>query len=211
MYKVTDSLLEKDIKKRRSDSRFLLCVVIIAMVLFIISCLNTFVFFTVRVKGPSMNTTLFGGDYGKDNGDVLIVNKLKTPTHGDIVIIEGVESDWLIKRVIALEGDTVKIENGKVHLKKSGATEFTTLSEPYAQGQTKWTGHEGVELTLKANEVFYLGDNRERSSDSRESTKGVCKTSNVIGVVESWSLNIKGVLRVLYSIPDKIASLFKRA
>lgn len=206
MIKVRDSLREQNIQKAKSDGFFILYVFLLVLFLIAYTCLNTYVFFNIRVSGSSMNPTLYGA--GND-GDVLIVNRLKTPKHGDIVIIAGVEDYWLIKRVIAMEGDTVKIDGGKVYL--NGAP----IEEPYTRGHDTLTENNTygekfrLGYTLKQDEVFYLGDNRSKfgSSDSRD--KDVCKEENVIGVVTEWSVKNKETLRKFYAIPTAIKNFFK--
>jgi signal peptidase I len=70
-----------------------------------------------------------------------------------------------IKRVIALPGETIKLENHKIFIKKIGKKEFEELNEPYIKnsGTTK-----NIETVLKPDEYFMLGDNRASSYDSEE-------------------------------------------
>ena len=80
--------------------------------------LNAFVFIKIEIDGKSMENTL-------QHGDIVTANKVIDPDYGDIIVIsgelyiDGVES-WIVKRAIAFGGDSVKIENGLVYLKKQG-------------------------------------------------------------------------------------------
>ena len=119
MFKIQDNLREKKIKEIRSDYIFTLVVNLIILCLTAVLFVNTYVFMNVRVEGSSMYPTL-------KSGDVLIANKLKTVERGDIVIIKDEKPDeWLIKRVIAMEGDTVEIKAGSVFVNGK------KLNEPY--------------------------------------------------------------------------------
>jgi signal peptidase I len=207
MIKIKDSLAQLNIKKERSDRFFILYVLV--LVLFILSycVMNTYVFFNVKVSGSSMRPTLYGAG---DKGDVLIANRLKTAERGDIVIIAGVEEYWLIKRVIALEGDTVKIANGRVYVNGNAIAEPYTSGDPtQIDSSNKYMEKFAKGYTLEENEVFYLGDNRALygSSDSRD--KDVCKEDNIIGVVSDWSVKNKELLRRFYAIPTAIKDFFK--
>jgi signal peptidase I len=145
-----------------------------------------------------MNPTLYGA--GND-GDVLIANRLKTPKHGDIVIIAGVEDYWLIKRVIACEeGDTIEIKNGLIKINGK------IFDEDYVKNGVSAKQDEVGQWVLNEGEVFYLGDNRENSSDSR--TYGACKDENVIGVVEEWSLKNRKLRSQFLKYIDRIKSVF---
>ena len=141
--------------------------------------LNQFVFLSVRVSGESMLPTL-------QHDDLLIANKIRDYKKGDIVIIEGEKDYLIIKRVVATEGDRVCCNaDGFVHIN----------DEIYEDkfGKAVHTGHnvseemDNVDYTLEKGEVFYLGDNRVNSSDSRD--YGTCSANQIIGVVENWSID----------------------
>lgn len=129
------------------------------------------------VRGDSMYSTLEEGDY-------LIINrmayKFKEPEHGDIIVFEsdlqqddGSNKD-LVKRVIGVGGDTVKIENSKVYVNGK------ELDEPYIHDEIT----EGdVDTVVPEGSVFVLGDNREISLDSRYDSVGFVNESDILGKV----------------------------
>lgn len=181
MVKVNISLMERANKKTKSDIVFLVATIVVMVVLFAIMALNV-VFFRVKVSGASMEPTM-------QDGDVLVANRYKEPTHGSIVIISGEnkDGDWIIKRVIAMEGDTVIIEPAEdgVFIKYAGTDEFVKIEETYIQGVT--SSSRRIEKTLTKGEIFYLGDNRENSHDSRKEDYSTCDISQIEGVIEDWS------------------------
>ena len=63
-----------------------------------------------------------------------------------------------------------------------------------------------LKLLCRKGEIFYLGDNRLNSSDSR--TYGACKDENVVGVVEEWSLKNRKLRSQFLKYVDKIKSIF---
>ena len=171
MIKVNESLMERALKKTKSEKSFLCVLAILISIMMCVILLNTYVFFNVQIKGPSMQPTMF-------TDDVLVANKLKSPTYGSIVIIAGEKDngDWIIKRVIAMGGDTVDIRSdGYVYVKYKGTEEFVKIDEPYVKRQGITASHEWVMTTISEGEIFYLGDNRENSSDSRKSDFSTCK------------------------------------
>lgn len=211
MYKIKDSLIEEKNKKERGDRSFYLFAAFILTLFTVIVALNTYVFAFVLVDGESMLPTL------KD-GDVLVINMLKDFERGDIVIVEGKKStgDPLIKRVIAVGGDSLKIENGSVYLKKSGDSEYSPVNEPYLARQnitfyptiSNSADTAKYEFTIEEGQVFFLGDNRTNSSDSRNASVGTCKNSEISGVVEDWSLETRGILNCFYNFFRPLAQLF---
>lgn len=123
-----------------------------------------------RVQGISMLPNF-------ENGELLLTEKISyrfsNPKQGDVIVFEapiGRKADF-IKRVVALPGDTVKIENGNIMING------IVLDESYIMGQTEGS----KELTLANGEYFVLGDNRSSSSDSR--TFGPIKENSIRGKV----------------------------
>ncbi|MCL2024610.1 MAG: signal peptidase I [Coriobacteriia bacterium] len=101
--------------------------------------------------------------------DRVLANKLvfltgREPQHNDIVVFDDPTNEFpqLIKRVIAVAGDTVDLREGMVYLNGE------LLDEPYVHDKPTYPLN-GVELpfTVPADAVFVLGDNRTNSADSR--------------------------------------------
>jgi signal peptidase I len=119
----------------------------------------------VHVEGLSMFATL-------DDNDYLIANKidyrLHPPQRGDIVILRppSNNSTDFIKRIIALPGERLLIRDGYVYINGH------LLDEPYLPDQwTQQTNPQpwsiGDGAVIPPNEYFVMGDNRNRSQDSR--------------------------------------------
>src|SRR3989344_4605821 len=117
------------------------------------------------VNGASMVPTFYDWHY-------LIVDKLVydlyPPERGDVIVFRLPQdpSRSLIKRVIGLPGDTVRIENSKVMIINSKNEKGFVLAEPYLDAKDALTG-DNLEITLGEGEYFVLGDNRRASADSR--------------------------------------------
>ncbi len=132
--------------------------------------LTLFVFRPITVSGDSMNDTLIDKDM------VLATNFFYTPDYGDIVIVEAdklrlrgtaLYGETLIKRVIAKEGDTVRIDfdNGKVYRNGEELTE-DYIKEPVRDHYAGWLDS-NTDYTVPEHCVFVMGDNRNNSNDSR--------------------------------------------
>lgn len=183
--------------KRFTDTVATIAILIAAPIVAII--LTTFVFQSYEVDGPSMQTTL-------DNHDRLLVLKApKTwstitgkpyiPERYDVVIFKktgivgfgdstGGEKQ-IIKRVIALPGERVLVENGIVTVFNDQFPEgFNPDKDQYwKNGFDETPGN--VDVTLSENEIFTMGDNRNNSLDSR-----------VLGPVTSEEIVGKLIMRV---------------
>ena len=153
------------------------------IVMVIIILLFTFVFRQVGVDGPSMMDTLQDGDR------LIISDFLYTPGRGDIIVIsrnfENVpvippnEAEKpFVKRIIALPGETVDIKGGHIYI------DGNRLPEDYVK-EGSITSPSSLELpfTVPPGQVFFLGDNRERSNDSRNADVGTVDKNFILGRV----------------------------
>ncbi len=134
-----------------------------------------FVFRYVTVDGNSMMNTL------QDQDKLIISNFNYTPQTGDIVVIyiEGQNKPY-IKRVIATEGQTVKIDFEKWQVFVDGEL----LEEDYVlrrEGDMHYAAFYNGEFTVPEGQVYVMGDNRNDSTDSR--VLGCLDEHNIIGRV----------------------------
>lgn len=148
-------------------------VISIALALAIALLIRRFVFTLVRVDGPSMNPTL-------THGDTLFTRRIMySPKVGDVIIFRPPNSPDTpyVKRIIALEGQTVDIDE------RTGAVSVdgVVYDEPYIQEPIRRMGDMQFPYTVPKDSVFVLGDNRNNSHDSRDSDVGAVPVENIIG------------------------------
>lgn len=163
----------------------------------------------VVVSGASMRQTLQSGDAllmkrvnngeGLKRGDVIVVDVTGYDECGDI--------DYLIKRLIAMEGDKVKCLDGQISICYAGTSEWVKLQEPYAYYQDNRNNYDfgGAEYTVGEGEIFFLGDNRQNSIDSRYQetngshlADGLYKATDVFGIVPEWAIQHKNILEKIF-------------
>lgn len=149
------------------DLAYLLAAIMLVFVL---------LFRIVIVDGTSMNQTLLHGDYLLLLGNLLY----QEPEQGDIVVISKDSFDDgapIVKRVIATGGQTVDIDfdSGIVYV------DGIALDEPYTNTPTNTNG--GMTFPLKVDEgcVFVMGDNRNKSKDSRYLEIGQVDEREILG------------------------------
>ncbi len=131
------------------------------------------VFRAVGVDGSSMEPTLHDKDW------VAVAGTVTEFERGDIVIIN---QPWernvpIVKRVIAVGGDTINIDFDQREVYVNGIK----LDEPYILEPT-WLSYD-VEfpLTVDEGKIFVMGDNRNDSIDSRSSRIGLIDERYVLG------------------------------
>lgn len=142
----------------------------------VVVAIFTFVIRMMGVDGHSMLNTLQHGDR------LLVVNSMlyHDYKYGDIVILrkDGVfDDDPIVKRVIAVEGQTVDIDFAEGIVYVDGEA----LEEDYIREPTYTAEGTEFPLTVPEGSIFVMGDNRNGSSDSRDYRLCTVDTRYVIG------------------------------
>ena len=165
-------------EKKQSDRWFtIFCTVMIVLLL-----LNTFVVKLALVDGHSMDPTL------NDNQMLLVFRPGYEPAQGDVVVIHTGKTlfgrDYIVKRVIATEGQTVKIDYDLNEV----SVDDVLLSEPYLNYAEEdpmlpRDDRAVVRYTVPEGCVFVMGDNRNHSADSRSDKYGMIDEGKIVGRV----------------------------
>lgn len=215
-------------------------VVEVAKILMLVLLLRAYVVQVSQVQGPSMEGTLYGGDPSAGvAADRLIVERITplamnnadkwwvswlpgflTPEleRGDIIVVRSPEDPGseLVKRLIALPGDTIKFEDGRLYLKPAGASDFQEVKEDYltAEDLKREDGNyraytegdlgdyidEGDELVVPVDRVFVMGDNRTHSNDSRRWLEIDVRRTEPEGIDRLWLHKTSVEGRVIFRI-----------
>lgn len=130
-----------------------------------------------QVDGFSMNPTFVNDEYMLANKQTYNIVDFE---RGDVIIYKFNENTDFIKRVIALPGETVSIQNGAVYIDGEKLDESDYLADTVTTEQGAFL-KEGQSYTVQPGEVFAMGDNRPGSKDSREF--GPSKESEIKGQV----------------------------
>lgn len=134
----------------------------------------TFIGQRTKVEGHSMEPTL-------SDGDNLIVDKLSyrfhDPERFDVIVFpyQHAENTYYIKRIIGLPGETVQVKDGYAYI------DGQKLDENFGKELMEDPGIASTPLKLGEDEYFVLGDNRNHSMDSRNSSVGVLTRKQLIG------------------------------
>jgi signal peptidase I len=142
-----------------------------------------------KIKGQSMHPTFPDGEY-------LLTEKVSYyrggPQRGDVVVFKPpISEDEFIKRIIALPGETISVQNGKVFVNGK------ELNEDYIKVQTNGSAFlsEGEVYTIPEGKYFTMGDNRQHSSDSR--AWGPIEKKDITGKawLTYWPIDKAGIVR----------------
>lgn len=130
---------------RTNAGRMTLAIIIAVLIMRLFQC-----FFEVAyVNGKSMEPTF-------QNGDALLLKKWGVPKKDDIIIAYIEELDLMVvKRILAIEGDVVSIDESGVYVNGKKAAESVDMKRT------------SMEFIVTANQYFLIGDNMMDSLDSR--------------------------------------------
>lgn len=149
----------------------------------------------IIVSGSSMESTLY-------DGDTLYVDTSEEAERGDIVVLDVTDrsgqfsGDYIIKRLIATEGDSLYCVSGQIYIRYAGESDYVALEEDYLDADVYGNVSYGFgTYTMGEGEVFVLGDNRTVSKDSH--IVGAFDESEILGPVPGWSYAIRGVTTFL--------------
>jgi len=162
---------------------------VLVVSLAIVIPIRYFIFQPFSVQGLSMFPTF-------DDKDYLIVDQisyyLRDPLRGEVSVFHfpGDYQEYYIKRLIALPGERIVIRDNTVTIFNASAPDGFVLHETYlSEGVKTIVPQNELDMTLREGEYFFMGDNRENSSDSR--WFGAVPRSNIIGRVwlRGWPIH----------------------
>lgn len=157
-------MIKKVVKKLKENALFL---ILMAIVVTLCS-----IFFVTTISGESMCDTY------KD-GEIVFCTRIFDLERKDVIVCDSDEGRRLIKRVIAVGGDTIDIEDGKVFINGR------RRKEQYLKEKITDLPENAQEfpMTIPEGKIFVMGDNRNHSTDSRDTQCGLISEENVIGKV----------------------------
>ena len=119
-----------------------------------------------------------------ETSDILLVNtiayKFSSPKTGDVIAFKpksNVNASYSVKRVIAVPGDTIYINNGRIYLNDE------LYKENLEVERIENPGIAATPITLLDDQFFVLGDNRNSSEDSRYESVGFVSSEDILGKI----------------------------
>lgn len=171
-----DNNLQEKNKKDKVKSEVISWIKTIAIALILVVIVQNFIIINAEVPTESMVNTI-------QPGDKLITFRLSylfsEPKRGDVIVFKypDNEKEKFTKRVIGLPGEKVEIKDGKVYINDSK----NPLKEPYVNGIP--TGNYGP-YNVPEGSYFVMGDNREKSLDSRFWQNTFVKKKKILGEIK---------------------------
>ncbi len=168
-------------RRRKIDFSILKKIVLLVVELLLVIMLAYFVVISfgkqVECSNESMEPTY-------SSKDIVLVNTIHYSFHepeaGDVIAFKpksNVTASYSIKRVVAVPGDTVLIENGRLYINDE------IYKDSFSTEQIENAGIASSKLTLLDDQYFVLGDNRNDSEDSRYESVGFVSIDDILGRV----------------------------
>lgn len=131
----------------------------------------------IDMAGDSMDSNI-------SDGDTLLVNrivyKIRTPKEGDIVVFYPSGNsfgNYSIKRIVGVPGDKLYIKDGVLYINN------IAYKSAYIDDNINDAGLFGTETSVPKGQYFVIGDNVNHSEDSRFSSIGFVKKSEILGKI----------------------------
>lgn len=172
---LTPEVEQREAVQKDPIREFFFTVELLAVAAAIVLLFFTFIARITVVEGGSMEETLLGGD------KLIVSDIFYTPERGDIVIIQSPTvngGEAIVKRVIAVAGDTVTVKSDGVYVNDERLSE-TDGSLGYTVESCKYLAKPPI--TVEEGHIYVLGDHRSVSYDSR--SFGTVDERAVIGKV----------------------------
>ncbi len=175
MEELENKELETNKQQTKGWIRSLVQVMVSIIVAFLlVYTVTTYVVTVTSVHGESMKQTL-------EDGDVVLIDKISyrfhPPSQFDPIVFTHNSQVNLVKRIIALPGQTIQITNGTIFVNGE------VVNENFGTEEIEDAGEAELPITLGDDEYFVLGDNRNNSTDSRSTYVGVVRRQDIIGKV----------------------------
>jgi len=167
---------------------------LIILAFIIVLPIHHFIFQPFYVVGPSMEPNFYDNDY-------LIIDKvsyrLREPQRGEVIIFKSLTNpkNHLIKRLVGLPGEKIEVRDGGIYIYNENYPQGFKIEEKnYLTPGTSTPGD--IQVELKENEYYVLGDNRNMSMDSR--IFGPITKKDITGKAwfRGWPLKEMGIIKI---------------
>lgn len=163
-----------------NKKKYLFSAIEMALVIIITVCIFKFVVIPVRIDGSSMENTLHDQDIALINA--IGVKEENIDRFDVVVIYSDVLDEKIIKRVIGLPGDTIEFKNDVLYINGVETTQDFLDSEFVEESKITYNAQnftDDFKVTVEEGKFFVMGDNRLRSTDSRD--LGTFAIDDIIG------------------------------